>query len=96
MEAALIEPGAEVGCDVLAGREGGAKLVSRLGWLAAGALAHEGPPTQGMREVALDIARAMEEQERALDGWLAEVAEVNAESARLGVPHVVVAEDVKP
>jgi hypothetical protein len=95
VEAVLIESQAEVDYDVLAGRQGGAKLASRLGWLAGGALDHEGPPTQGMREVAADIARGVAEQERALERWLEEdLAAFNAAAARLGLPHVLA--DSKP
>jgi hypothetical protein len=90
IEAELCIPNAEVGYDVLAGRDGGAKLASRLGWLAAGALHHEGPPTQGMREVADELARHLAEQERALDRLLAvDLAELNSQAAGLGLPFVL-------
>ncbi len=55
----------EVNYDTLAGREGGAKVAERLNWLAGGAASHEGPPTQGMREVAQRIAKTLAEQETA-------------------------------
>jgi photosystem II stability/assembly factor-like uncharacterized protein len=90
IEAELCIPGAEVDYDVLAGRTGGAKIISRLGWLAGGALDHEGPPTQGMREVAAEIAAALAQQEHALDRLLAhDLAELNAQAAGLGLPFVL-------
>jgi len=90
VEGALIARRAEVDYDILAGRDGGTKLASRLGWLAAGSLDHEGPPTQGMREVASDIARGVAEQKKALERWIGQdLAAFNAAAARLGLPHVV-------
>jgi len=88
IEAELISPDAEVDYDILAGRQGGAQLVSRLAWLAGGALEHDGPPTQGMREVASDIAQEMAGLEQALDGILGrDLAEFNAQAAALDLPH---------
>jgi photosystem II stability/assembly factor-like uncharacterized protein len=63
IEKALHNPDAEVTYDILAGRDGGAKLYSRLAWLALGADEHDGPPTQGMREVAAGLAAVLQTQE---------------------------------
>jgi hypothetical protein len=86
IEEVLHNPQAEVNYDVLAGRDGGAKLYSRLGWLASGALDHDGPPTQGMTEVAADLAREMAEQESALARLLSEdLASFNATAEEAGL-----------
>ncbi len=90
VEERLHNPQAEVNYDILAGRDGGAKLLSRLGWVAGGALDHDGPPTQGMREVAADLARELAEQEQALERLLAtDLAELNREAAGLGLGFVL-------
>ncbi|MEL6548443.1 MAG: hypothetical protein AAFQ82_27715, partial [Myxococcota bacterium] len=56
IESELHEREARVSYDVLGGRDGGSKLYSVIGFLAANSLAHEGPPTRGMREVAEEAA----------------------------------------
>lgn len=90
IEKALHSPGAEVNYDVLAGRDGGAKLFSRLGWLASGALEHDGPPTQGMTEVWAEISSELAAQEAALARLLEEdLAAFNSAAERLGLPFVV-------
>jgi hypothetical protein len=94
IEEELHNPHAEVDYDVLAGRGGGAKLYSRLGWLANGAWEHDGPPTQGMREVAAELAGVFTEERDALDRVLkSELAEFNAQAARIDLPFVIVPAD---
>ncbi|MGB5581204.1 MAG: hypothetical protein WBM68_11605, partial [Woeseia sp.] len=55
LEQRLYNPNAAVNYDILAGREGGAKLYSRYGWLYLTGLDHNGPPTQGMLEVSQEL-----------------------------------------
>ena len=77
--------------DVLAGRYGGSKLYSRLDWLFTGAEDHDGPPTQGMREVAAELGEELAAQDAALDGLLSgELAELNGLAEERDVPYVVV------
>ncbi|NJL27518.1 MAG: hypothetical protein HC897_06275 [Thermoanaerobaculia bacterium] len=47
IEEAIHNPEAEVGYDILAGRKGGAKLYSRLGWLYEAVKEHEGRRPRG-------------------------------------------------
>jgi hypothetical protein len=94
IEEELHNPLAEVNYDVLAGRDGGAKLYSRLGWLASGAWEHDGPPSQGMREVASQLETEAKEQQAALDRVLQmDLADFNAGAARIDLPFVIVSED---
>jgi photosystem II stability/assembly factor-like uncharacterized protein len=90
IEQQLHNPAAEVDYDVLAGREGGAKLYSRLAWLASSAAEHEGPPTQGMTEVAdtvdKEYQRLAADFSRLVSG---DLAKLNAQAKELGVPFVV-------
>ncbi|CAN5150746.1 hypothetical protein BH24PSE2_BH24PSE2_07140 [soil metagenome] len=72
IETTLYNPEAKVDYDILAGRGGGAKLYSRYGWLFYGALDHQGPPTQGMREVRVELDRELAAQRAALDRVLRE------------------------
>lgn len=89
IETALYDPTAEVDYDLLAGREGGAKLYSRYGWLTGTADDHEGPPTQGMREVAELLGQELAVQQRALDELISnDLARLNALAAERGVPYV--------
>jgi len=90
IERTLHSPDAEVGYDILAGRDGGAKLLSRYGWLAGGAHGHAGPPTQGQREVAATLRRVLEEQEAALAAVLDEVRALDDRAAQAGIPFVSV------
>ncbi len=63
IEKLLYNPNAKVNYDILAGRDGGAKLYSRYGWLYRTALDHNGPPTQGMRVVSDELS-ALYQQSR--------------------------------
>ena len=90
VEEAIHNPHAEVTYDILAGRHGGAKLYSRLSWLFYTSADHDGPPTQGMREVAEDLGRLVAEQEAALDAILAEdLPELERLADEVGVSYVV-------
>ena len=69
---------AEVSYDVLAGRTGGAKLYSVIGFLARTALEHDGPPTQGMRTVAEESSAAFAAHRKALENVMsADLVEFN-------------------
>jgi len=50
IEGTLHNPAAQVNYDILAGREGGAKLYSQLAWLYATNKSSDYPPAQGLRE----------------------------------------------
>ena len=63
IEKLLYNPNAKVNYDILAGRDGGAKLYSRYGWLYRTALDHNGPPTQGMREVSDELSTLYQQSE---------------------------------
>jgi photosystem II stability/assembly factor-like uncharacterized protein len=86
----LYNPDAIVLYDILAGREGGAKLYSRYGWLYDLAMDHSGPPTQGMTDVDAELLvlyrEAKDELERILDE---DIAQINALAVELGIDHVV-------
>lgn len=89
VEEAVHNPNAEVNYDILAGRDGGAKLYSRLSWLLWGADEHDGPPTQGMREVAAELAAELAVEEAKLETLKAvDLARLNALAADNGVPYV--------
>jgi photosystem II stability/assembly factor-like uncharacterized protein len=90
VEEKIHNPHAEVDYDVLGGRHGGAKMYSRLSWLFNTSGDHDGPPTQGMREVANLIEQELEAQEAALDELLStELGELNALADELAVPYVM-------
>jgi len=86
----LYSPDAIVLYDVLAGREGGAQLYSRYGWLYGLSMDHNGPPTQGMTEVDSDLLLLYEEAKAELERIIAEdIAQINALASELGIDHVV-------
>ncbi len=90
IEGRIHNPEAEVAYDVLAGRQGGAKLLSRFSWLFEGLRDLDGPPTQGMREVEADLAAALSAERKALERLIAEdLARLNARAAELDIPYVV-------
>ena len=94
IEEELHNPRAEVGYDILAGRDGGAKLYSRLGWLANGAWEHDGPPTQGMLGIADLLHGELLGQRGMLEITLqVDLAEFNAQAEKIELPHVIVPED---
>ncbi len=89
IEKALYTPDARVDYDILAGRDGGAKLLSRLGWLYYTGFDHPGPPSQGMREVQAELAEALAAQEAALQRLLdEELARLNRMAADQGEAYV--------
>jgi photosystem II stability/assembly factor-like uncharacterized protein len=90
VEEEIHNPHAEVDYDVLGGRHGGAKMYSRLSWLFNTSGDHDGPPTQGMLEVAADIEGQLSQQESVLDGLLAnDLARLNELASDLDIPYVV-------
>jgi len=81
---------AEVDYDVLAGRHGGAKMYSRSAWLLEMSGDHDGPPTQGMLEVAADLEQELTTREAALAGLISEdLAKLNELAKEKDVPYVV-------
>jgi hypothetical protein len=91
IEAALHNPGAEVGYDILAGREGGAKLYSQLSPLYDWVQGADAAPTQGMRERYAALNRELTR----LEGEIAtlrqsELATLEREAAALKLPRVIV------
>lgn len=92
IEQALYSPNAKVNYDILAGRDGGAKLYSRAGWLYRTAMDHSGPPTQGMVEVNRELAALYEQSQAALARLLTEdLRQLNDLAGELGVKYVVTA-----
>ncbi len=90
VEEKIHNPHAEVDYDVLGGRHGGAMLYSRLSWLFMTSGAHDGPPTQGMQEVAAAIEEQLVAQEAALAALLSEdLANINALAKERAVPFVL-------
>jgi photosystem II stability/assembly factor-like uncharacterized protein len=90
VEEEIHNPHAEVDYDVLAGRHGGAKMYSRLSWLFNTSGDHDGPPTQGMLEVAADIEGELSRHESVLDGLVTnDLARLNELASELDVPYVV-------
>jgi hypothetical protein len=61
-----------------------------VAWLLELSGDHDGPPTQGMVEVAAEIERELAQQESALDGLLSEdLGRLNELAKEEGVPYVV-------
>ena len=93
VEEKIHNPHAEVDYDVLGGRHGGAMLYSRLSWLFMTSGAHDGPPTQGMREVADAIEAELVEQESTLDAVVSgDLAQLNKLASELALPYVLAVE----
>ena len=82
VERAIHNPDAEIDYDILAGRDGGTKLYSKLAWLYWGADDHDGPPTQGMREVAAELDAELVAATATLEGLLSEGLAMLEELAR--------------
>ena len=90
IEEKIHNPHAEVDYDILGGRHGGAMLYSQLIWLFELAADLDGPPTQGMLEVAADLERQLTAQEAALAGLLSgDLAKLNELAILKDVPYVV-------
>ncbi len=91
VEGALHNPRAEVSYDILAGRDGGARLYSRWSWLFEGVKEHDGPPTQGMEEVHAGLTAELAAQKQAFERLLAEdLPRLEAMAAERGIGYVVV------
>jgi photosystem II stability/assembly factor-like uncharacterized protein len=91
IEGQLHNPRAEVSYDILAGREGGAKLHSRTAWLLEMTREHDGPPTQGMRDAAAALDRDLAVQRDALAAALRDdLARLEAMAAERRLGFVVV------
>ena len=90
IEEELHNPRAEVNYDILAGRHGGAKLFSRLGWLAYGRVRTRRPADPG-HAGGFGCDRAeLAAQETALAGLIDDdLASLNAEADRIGLPFVL-------
>jgi len=90
LEEKIHNPHAEVDYDILAGRHGGAMLYSRLSWLFELSADLDGPPTQGMLEVAAELEQQLTAQEAALAGLISgDLAKLNALAKKKDVPYVV-------
>jgi hypothetical protein len=75
---------------ILGGRHGGAMLCSRVSDLFTTSGGHDGPPTQGMLEVADAIGQQLAAQEAALAGLMSEdLARLNELAKEADVPYVV-------
>jgi photosystem II stability/assembly factor-like uncharacterized protein len=89
VELALYNPDAVVNYDILGGRQGGAKLYSRFGWLYGTTLDHTGPPTQGMTEVNAELSALQDDARAELERILDEnVTQLNSLAGELGVEYV--------
>jgi photosystem II stability/assembly factor-like uncharacterized protein len=91
IEKTLYNPNAKVSYDILAGRDGGAKLYSRYGWLYVTALDHNGPPTQGMREVDSELSALYQQSRDELQRLVDEdLGQLNDLAKDLGVKYLTV------
>ncbi len=89
IEHALYSPDAQVDYDILAGRDGGAKLLSRFGWLYYTGFDHDGPPTQGMREVEEELTRELVEQQALIQQLVTEkLVRLNSLAAQEGKSYI--------
>jgi hypothetical protein len=88
LEGRLHNPKAKVLYDVLA-QKGGAKLYSQLGGLFGFASTGDGPPTQGMTDLAEALEKELTEYEEALARLLSEeLARVNELARKLNAPMI--------
>jgi len=91
IEKMLYNPNAKVSYDILAGRDGGAKLYSRHGWLYVTALDHNGPPTQGMREVDSEVTALYQQSRDELQRLVDEdLGQLNDLAEELGIAYLSV------
>ncbi len=91
IEGELHTPKAEVNYDVLAGREGGAKLYSQLGWLYDENDSSDYPPAQGLRERYAELAAELQQRQdelRALRSGDLALLEKQVDAA--GLPRFIV------
>jgi hypothetical protein len=91
LEGTLHNPEAQVGYDVLAGRDGGAKLYSQLAFLYDANDSSDYPPAQGLREqydrLAAELRRRQDELASLRQG---DLAQLEREMAAAGLPRVIV------
>ena len=89
VELVLYNPDAKVNYDILAGREGGAKLYSRLGWLYLTSMDHFGPPTQGMQEVSKELTALYQKTKTEFESIQSEeLQQLNSLAREIGVEFV--------
>ncbi len=90
IEGTLHNPDAQVGYDILAGRDGGAKLYSQLAFLYDSNDASDYPPAQGLRErydeVAVLLRQSQDELAALRQG---DLAQLEGEVAAAGLPRVI-------
>ncbi len=90
IEGELHSPKAQVGYDVLAGREGGAKLYSQLSFLYDSNDASDYPPAQGLRERYEALAAELGRREAELAALQAgDLAVLEKQVAAAGLPRVI-------
>lgn len=88
LEAKLHNPKAKVAYDILA-QKGGAKLYSQLATLLDQAADGDGPPTQGMKDLADDLEKVLDEYADEFEQVKAtEVARANELAQKLKVPMI--------
>jgi photosystem II stability/assembly factor-like uncharacterized protein len=89
LEAKLHNPRAEVTYDILAER-GGARLYSRLAPLQMWAVAGDGAPTEGMKQVLAEYEKELAPVEREVQALLSnDVADINTRAKALGLEFVI-------
>src|SRR5262245_3184712 len=88
LEAKLHNPKAKVVYDILA-QKGGARLYSQLGSLLAFAAGGDGPPTQGMKELADELEKELGEHEKEFETIKSDdLAKANELARKLNVPMI--------
>ena len=88
LEAKLHNPKAKVAYDILA-QKGGAKLYSQFGGLLSFATEGEGPPTQGMKQVADELEKDLAAREAEYAAVKSEeIAKLNELARKLNVPMI--------
>jgi hypothetical protein len=90
IEGTLHNPAAQVGYDILAGREGGAKLYSQLATVYSGNNSSDYPPAQGLRdrfdELTAELRRRQGELATLQGG---DLALLEQQVAKAGLPRVI-------
>ena len=89
LEAKFHNPKAQTTYDILA-QKGGAQLYSQLGAIYAFLSESDGPPTQGVREVHAEHAKALQQRETELRAILdGDLAKWNALAKQLDLAHIL-------
>jgi photosystem II stability/assembly factor-like uncharacterized protein len=95
IEGALHNPAAEVSYDILAGRDGGAKLYSQLTWVYESNDTSDYPPAQGLLEefdaLAAELRRRQDELAALRNG---DLALLERQVAEAGLPRVLLPQPV--